>query len=432
MKNLIAKNTLVLAVAGMMLGTAHASTEQEVQQLRSEVNALKALLEQNLQAQRVAPAAAPAKKSVSFGSKSGADVAFYGFVRGDAVYGLQGNTNSVFNDIASATNANDIKLNTTVATTRLGFDFKAPVEGHKVGGKVETDFVGNGYNGTALRIRHAYLTYDNWLIGQTWSTFNDLNLLADINDFNLMAGQAAARLPMVRYEKQANRNTTYAVALERTSSDEKAPTLVGRVQQKFAADKAYISARGFIGQSSQANVTTTTPDTYEIVKNSQGIDEVKVTKGATIATPVSDKELAWGVGIGGAYQLSEASKVMVDYNHVKGNKQYVTGANAAHTVVGDQIAQNEFDSVVVGTAYQVTPKTVVNAGVSYVQAKDDNAFAKANPNANEKLKQTFVNVNYNPVKPVTVGVEYVYGERETFKGDKGTDERVGFMAKYAF
>lgn len=400
MKNLIAKNTLVLAVAGMMLGTAHASTEQEVQQLRSEVNALKALLEQNLQAQRVAPAAAPAKKGVSFGSKSGADVAFYGFVRGDAVYGLQGNTNSVFNDIAGATNANDIKLNTTVATTRLGFDFKAPVEGHKVGGKVETDFVGNGYNGTALRIRHAYLTYDNWLIGQTWSTFNDLNLLADINDFNLMAGQAAARLPMVRYEKQANRNTTYAVALERTSSDEKAPTLVGRVQQKFAADKAYVSARGFVGQSSDASV--------------------------------SDKELAWGVGIGGAYQLSEASKVMVDYNHVKGNKQYVTGANTAHTVVGDQIAQNEFDSVVVGTVYQVTPKTVVNAGVSYVQAKDDNAFAKANQDANEKLKQTFVNVNYNPVKPVTVGVEYVYGERETFKGAKGTDERVGFMAKYAF
>ena len=28
-----------------------------------------------------------------------------------------------------------------------------------------------------FRIRHAYLTFDKWLIGQTWSTFIALNII---------------------------------------------------------------------------------------------------------------------------------------------------------------------------------------------------------------------------------------------------------------
>jgi len=39
---------------------------------------------------------------------------------------------------------------------------------------------------------------------------------------------------------------------------------------------------------------------------------------------------------------------------------------------------------------------------------------------------------FNPVKPITFGAEYVYGERETAAGDKGKDNRIGMMAKYDF
>jgi hypothetical protein len=35
---------------------------------------------------------------------------------------------------------------------------------------------------------------------------------------------------------------------------------------------------------------------------------------------------------------------------------------------------------------------------------------------------------YSPVPPVTLGVEYIYGERKTFSGQKGKDNRVGAMA----
>ncbi|ENV17355.1 hypothetical protein F964_02069 [Acinetobacter guillouiae NIPH 991] len=39
---------------------------------------------------------------------------------------------------------------------------------------------------------------------------------------------------------------------------------------------------------------------------------------------------------------------------------------------------------------------------------------------------------YKPYTPVTLGVEYVYGERETFNGKKGEDNRLNIMASYNF
>ncbi len=39
---------------------------------------------------------------------------------------------------------------------------------------------------------------------------------------------------------------------------------------------------------------------------------------------------------------------------------------------------------------------------------------------------------YNPYKPVTFGVEYVYGERETFNNRTGVDNRFNMMAIYDF
>ena len=51
----------------------------------------------------------------------------------------------------------------------------------------------------------------------------------------------------------------------------------------------------------------------------------------------------------------------------------------------------------------------------YMKAKDDNRFAELQHNSttqNKQLWQGWANTMYNPYKPITLGVEYVYGERE--------------------
>ena len=102
----------------------------------------------------------------------GAELNFYGNVRLDASYQSEGggNVNMPYNQINSVPlkgNAeNSDRLKSTLAATRLGVDFKSQVADQEVKGKIEVDFLG-GASLDNLRIRHAYLTYADWLIGQT-------------------------------------------------------------------------------------------------------------------------------------------------------------------------------------------------------------------------------------------------------------------------
>ena len=78
--------SLALTVTALMVNTAQAATDsQEIQQLRNEVQELKALLQQQQQQVRLVESkvqAAPSSSSVGLKSKSGADINIYGFVRG--------------------------------------------------------------------------------------------------------------------------------------------------------------------------------------------------------------------------------------------------------------------------------------------------------------------------------------------------------------
>lgn len=58
--------------------------------------------------------------------------------------------------------------------------------------------------------------------------------------------------------------------------------------------------------------------------------------------------------------------------------------------------------------------------------------ARTSTTQNKQLWQGWVNVLYNPYKPITLGIEYVYGERETFDNRNGIDNRFNMIASYDF
>lgn len=364
-KNTFVKSALVLALLGFF-GTAHASGN-----------------------------------GLAFQTKNGSDVKVYGFVRADAVYKLDG-ADTTFNSIEdAATSGNsDDKLNTSVGGTRLGFEFKTPAQGKTVGGKVEGDFNGNE-NGKAFRIRHAYVTYDNWLIGQTASTFVDYNFLPEIIDDDLAAGQSSNRTPMVRYETKIAPTTKVAVAVEKNNYYDRMPNFVARLQQSFAGDKGVWSARAFVTEARKKSLE------------------------------IPDNSVAWGVATGASYAFNDKFRLMGDYNHIKGSKQHVLHTNDAAAVYNGELALSEYDALSLGANYQLSPKVLGAFGVSALKYKD-NDFAKATPTANETIKQGFVNVVYKPVEPISLGVEYIQGRSETFSGTEGKDQRIGLMAIYNF
>ncbi|WP_312057727.1 DcaP family trimeric outer membrane transporter, partial [Acinetobacter courvalinii] len=300
------------------------------------------------------------------------------------------------------------RLHSTVNVTRLGLNFKTPSDAGEVGGKLEMDFFG-GATRDQFRIRHAYITLDQWLIGQTWSTFIAPEYYPETVDAGTFVGGALQRSPMLRYSDKLSANTSFAVAIEdpkytATSDPDnemRMPALVGRLNHKFD-NGSLLSGRTFMAEKKTS----------------------------------TDKQLAWGVGLGGKYQLSPQTLLKADYYHVKGDGRFLLWANNSY-VIDDQnnIQSNEFDTISAGITHQFNSQLRSTLGYGYMKAKDDNRFAeiqKSNLTQNKELWQGWINAMYNPYKPITLGVEYVYGERETFDGRNGIDNRVNMMATYDF
>ena len=419
--------SLALAVTAVMVSTAHAgkAEQEQIQQLRKEVDALKSLIQQQHQVQQqqqtqieqvkaqpvqIAAVAVKAESPLTgFKSKAGANVNLYGFVRGDANYIIEGADND-FNSVHTSKGEAEDKLRATAKTTRIGLDFSTPVESGKVGGKVEVDFASAAEN---LRIRHAYLTYNDWLFGQTTSNFLS-NHAPEMIDFGTNAGGGTARVPQVRYGFKLAPATQLFVSAEEADSSGTGikyslPNLTAKLTQGFAEGKGSASARALI-------------ENYK-------------------STVADDNETGWGVAAGVNYQVSAPLKVSADISHVVGNSNYLYGANSAYAVntTNNSIEQNEFNAVQVGATYKFSPNFRSTLAYGAIFADDGTDYAKAakistssNINANEKVQQAWVNFIYTPVAPIDLGVEYINGKRDTFAGQSYKDNRVGLMAKYSF
>lgn len=60
-------------------------------------------------------------------------------------------------------------------------------------------FVEAGYNGTSIALRHAYVSYVGFTLGQTWSTFVDLEASPSLIDGEGPNNQIGGRTTMIRY-----------------------------------------------------------------------------------------------------------------------------------------------------------------------------------------------------------------------------------------
>lgn len=421
----VQKSLLALSVITMMSPVYAATDQAEIAQLRQEVQELRAMLQQYVQqkapVQSATPVAVTASPQVMETtapklnlSKGGAEVNLYGYIRADASYQAKG-ASTMYNNISAVPLQHTAeeaqqrdRLHSTVNVTRLGLNFKTPSVAGEVGGKLEMDFFG-GATRDQFRIRHAYITLDQWLIGQTWSTFIAPEYYPETVDAGTFVGGALQRSPMLRYSDKLSANTSFAVAIEdpkytATSDPDnemRMPALVGRLNHKFD-NGSLLSGRTFMAEKKTS----------------------------------TDKQWAWGVGLGGKYQLSPQTLLKADYYHVKGDGRFLLWANNSY-VIDDQnnIQSNEFDTISAGITHQFNSQLRSTLGYGYMKAKDDNRFAeiqKSNLTQNKELWQGWINAMYNPYKPITLGVEYVYGERETFDGRNGIDNRVNMMATYDF
>src|SRR5690606_12895847 len=152
-----------------------------------------------------------------------------------------------------------------------------------------------------------------------------------------------------------------------------------------------------------------------------------------------DEEMAWGVGLGAKYEVVPGTTLKADYYHVKGDSSFVSFSNTGTVTTVDGLKQSEFDSITVGLTQQFNDKLRGTLGYGYMSFDQDAGYLAAvdQTKTNKDLWQAWANVFYSPTKPLSFGLEYVYGEREavaaaTNGSDKGEDNRINAVAIYNF
>ena len=415
-------NIILVSMGLLSLNMAHADSMTEVEQLRNEVKQLREMIEQQQHVQnkqivalennvKAAQVVSQAKDQTFARTKAGAEVTLYGNIRADLLYQSEGGSaDRLYNQINSVPlkghNESSDQLKSTLAATRLGLDFKTADK--DISGKIEVDFLGAN---DGLRIRHAYFNYGQWLIGQTWSNFAVPDYMPETIDALGYVGGAVKRDAQIRYTHKFNAETQLVTALEDSKdalSNMRIPVLSTRLNQSFADRAGALSLRGMVSEK----------------------------------RTVADNELAWGVGLGAKYDISAKTTLKADYYHVKGDSSLVSWTNQGFAIDANKniMALNQFDSITVGVTQQFNSQWRGTLGYGYMKADENQDYIRylSDPTkANKTLWQAWANVFYSPKKPLSFGLEYVYGERKAFVAapngqDTGEDNRFNAVAMYNF
>lgn len=472
--------TLALLAAGVLSLPAFGQTKadfdemrQELQRLRQELNALKgqpavaasAASGASSTNDRIEQLEIKQKDAVVLGDignsfrlpGSETSLRIYGFAELTAVKEFKGdNSNNDYSTYApyapingSMGNANRTGVSyLTARTSRLGVEASTPTAYGPLGVKIEGDFnneprtgdgavsgkVGNIYtqawtNSYGFRLRHAYGQFGGLLIGQTWSTFMDVDNSPETVDFNGPIGSALARQPQIRYAYGTKDMGTFTVALENsvnyildntgtatTQGLAKMPDLIGRWDKSFGWGS--MSVRGV---SHELRVNDGAG--LEVSKRGYGLAStafIKMRDGKDFASV----GLTYGEGIG----------------------RYFYGIEGA-AFDGTNILLEKALGIAVGYQYKASDRLRANF-VFGAQRSYDNAytaFARANGldssvgaggmgqfAINRSAYQAHLGFIYNPIKNVDFGAEYIFGQRETLAGEKGDLSRVNLSAKYYF
>lgn len=305
-----------------------------------------------------------------------------------------------------------------IRQSRFRFTTNTPTEeGDSITGVLELDFIVTSggderiSNSYTPRVRHAYIQYKDWLIGQTWTTFMDVGSLPESLDFiGVTDGISFGRQVMVRYTKGG-----LQLALE---NPETTVTPNGGGSRIVADDNA---VPDFIA-------AYTTKQDWGYVKVAGLVRQLSYDDGSGI----DDNETSYGVAVSGKYKLSNGDDIRFMVNTGSGMGRYVAlnaSNGAVVTADGDLEA---IDSTGYAIAYRHVWNNKARSSVMFSALDIDNDISLTGDGVTESTYSARANFLYSPTKALTVGAEYAFAHREVEAGLEGDMNRIQVSAKYAF
>ncbi|MBE9483215.1 MAG: hypothetical protein IMY74_00120 [Bacteroidetes bacterium] len=299
--------------------------------------------------------------------------------------------------------------------SRVYAEILGNVKGNPIRFYLETDFYSEHYY---PRLRHAYGQYKGFLIGQTWTTMMDLDATPNTIDFEGPNSSVAFRAPMIRYTLNISNAFKMMTSLELpevsmtyghglSSSYQYAPDVI--LVFRFQAERGHLQAGGVFRTMAYADSTR------------------------------NDQKTVFGGGaaISGLFKLTKKDNFMFQGVIGKGIAKYVQdiyGVGLDAVPDDDKYNRRNMKAVRVGGfyfGYQHYWCTKLNSTLVY-------GFTKVHaghtyPQQDYHLGQyASINLFWNILPSMTMAIEYLWGQRENYGGERGNANRFNGMVQFSF
>jgi len=290
--------------------------------------------------------------------------------------------------------------------------------GETLTGHIEMDFmltpdgdqrISNSYN---PRLRHAFLKYGKWTFGQTWSNFQDLNILAESVDFiGITDGIIFNRQAQIRYTSGG-----FSASIENPETTV-TPVGGGRIisSDGFAPDVTFKYTGKTDNLTWQASALLRQL-TYDV-------------------SQTGDDETTFGCGVSfGAKYTFGMDDIRASVTTGSGLGRYL-GLNTWNGAYIDSNGELEaIDSTGVSFAYRHFWSEKLRSNVVYSRgwADNDGEVLALAGDMTEYTQRLAFNLMYSPASNLTFGAEISKANRETEASVDGDLNRLQLMAMYKF
>jgi hypothetical protein len=330
--------------------------------------------------------------------------------------GLQGAQN--FNTYAipvGDANVHEVRFQMSGSETRLGLEATKKADLGDIFVKVETDFLGVS---DALRLRQAYGTFNHFLVGQTWSTFDDPSSIPLTVDLDGPNSSVSTRTVQIRYMGTIHPTLTWDAAIESPSVEASIPDSVGE-------EPSFQSFPDVIGRLRQSGTWG-------------HVQLAAVLRSISVRDPSGELDAMAGYGLllSGRIYLGGASSQQLLFQLVggKGISRFITalsgeGLDLVYDPVSGSVELTASGGGYLSYAREWTPSLLSYLTVGFIRIRNIDFFPDDAFSLSEYVSGNFF---WEPLRGMRAGLEYSWGRRVNKNGDYGDANRLSFIVRYDF
>jgi len=272
-------------------------------------------------------------------------------------------------------------------------------------------------NSMKFRVRHFYGQAWNFLIGQTYSAFQDIDAFPDVVDYQGPNGIINRRQPQIRYTLPLAEGATQF-------------SLFASIEQPDS--KIDTSTDQFVDGSTTLNHT---PDGIAGFRWEGTLGHLQ---GAALFRELSfesdngpsEDTFGWGVTLAGALNLFEKDKFSAQVTYGEGVGRYVndlSGENLDAALDGGRLEAIPVFAVMGGYTHHWNEHWRSTVSGGYLKVDPPNTLGRFT------IDNTFyasANLMWHPTATFRMGLEYLYGRKETIDGSDRDAHRLDFVVRY--